>query len=156
MQIRYLTLEHGITSDAPFIGARISAIRCGMLCPGCFNTELHSLPVKTARSKDIIAEVLAHPINEGIILGGLDWGSQSDEMHELVFKAIKSGLKVMIYTGLTYDDFFHRFPLMEDMCLLGQVWLKSGRYIVDLPGYKDKHDVYLASSNQAIDYIGRK
>ena len=57
-------------------------------------------------SVEIIREVRANPFNEGIILAGLEWSLRPLEMITLAEEAVADGLKVMIYTGLTFDAFF--------------------------------------------------
>lgn len=148
IKIRYLSIEHGNTSDAPFIGARISAIRCNLKCPGCFNTELNFAPLILSTVAEVLAEVQEHPINQGIILGGLEWTEQPGEMRALVIEAIKAGLKVMLYTGLTEQEFTKRFPDFYNID--GEVYIKFGRYVANAKGYKSPFDVYLKSLNQHI------
>jgi len=105
MEIRYKTIEHERTEDAPFIGALISAIGCKMKCKGCFHKDLKKAPTLKATEQEIIVSVLSNPINEGIILAGLEWSEQPLELLALVGEAAKNNLKIMIYTGLDLFNF---------------------------------------------------
>lgn len=108
MKIRYKTIEHERTEDAPFVGALISAIDCKFNCKGCFNTELKKEKTKTESAEKIIAQVKMNPFNKGIILGGLEWSEQPLEMMELCKVASENGLEVMIYTGCGLAEFQQR------------------------------------------------
>jgi len=146
-KIRYISIEHGILTDAPFIGARICAIKCHHNCPGCFNAELNKANYNIATTKEVIDEILKHPINEGIILAGLNWIEQPQEMLSLICYALFMNLKIMIYTYLTIDKFMLKFPYLGGHKIL----VKCGEYKKDLPQYYDsKYDVVLASNNQKI------
>lgn len=105
MIINYKTIIHERKEDAPFVGALVSAIGCNFKCKGCFNRHLKAEPTLTATSEAIVAEILSNPFNKGIILAGLEWSEQPQEMLELASTASKAGLQVMIYTGCTLSEF---------------------------------------------------
>lgn len=150
MDIRYINLEHGITTDAPFIGSRICAIACHNHCPGCFNENLKAQPIQTISAWDIIYRIQEHPLSQGIIFGGLEWTEQPLELQELVEFALVVGLQVMIYTHYPLVDFLARFPNFKNR----PIYVKCGEYKQELKGYYDEeHNVILASSNQKIYYL---
>lgn len=105
MKIKYKSITHERTEDAPFVGALICANNCKFNCKGCFNQEIKKLPTLINTSEKIIAEVKSNPFNQGIILAGLEWTLQPQELIELASLASKNGLQVMIYTGLDLPDF---------------------------------------------------
>jgi organic radical activating enzyme len=147
MLIRYKGIEHGITSDAPFIGSRICAIGCSKHCEGCFNQHLLNTPNKEEYTSIILNEVLEHKISQGIILGGLEWTEQPEEMMSLVSTAIAWGLQVMIYTHHSIDEFLDMFPSLRGH----DIYVKCGEYRQNEKGYLDEiNDVRLASGNQKI------
>lgn len=151
MKIRHKGITHDVTTDAPFIGARINAIRCHHNCPGCFNQELQNQEYCTEDIDAIIAQVKDNSLNRGIILGGLEWTEQPEEMYQLVVESLQSDLKVILYTHLTEAEFSVRFT---NMCHL-PIWIKFGEYKRDATEYYDEiHDVLLASPNQRIKYMG--
>ena len=105
MLIHYKTIEHERVSDSPFVGALVCAAGCSFHCSGCFNQHLLATPTLTATAEEIVAEIKANPFNEGIILAGLEWSLQPQELVELVSVASKAGLQVMIYTGCGLVEF---------------------------------------------------
>lgn len=147
MWVRHKGVEDGIMSDAPFVGARISSIGCSNHCEGCFNQHLLDVPVQESVSWDLIMDIRQRKLNEGIILGGLEWTEQPEEMMELVELALLAGMQVMIYTHHSFFTFTMLFPT-----LVGKpIYVKCGEYMRELDGYFDAaNDVRLASTNQTI------
>lgn len=150
--VSYKELEHGITSDAPFVGARICAMDCHNDCVGCFNQHL-KLPGVYHRidSVDkIIQTIKANPVNQGIILGGLEWSEQCKAAQALIYGALQAQLKVILYTHHTEEEFMLKF---SDLYITG-IYVKFGEYKHGIPGYyAEEFDVYLASGNQYIKKI---
>lgn len=147
MMIRYKVIEQERVEDAPFLGALISAVDCKFHCKGCFNQHLKDLPTLESTSQEIISEVKANPFNEGIILGGLEWTLQPNEMKELVKCAVENNLQVMIYTGLEEKEFISRFPDIVRY----PVYVKYGQYREEMKTENNiQYDVQLASANQYI------
>lgn len=107
MEIRYKGIEHERTEDSPFVGALVCAIECQFGCKGCCNEWLKDIeqPYYVKTAEEIVAEIKANPFNEGIILAGLEWSLQPQELVELVSVASKAGLQVMIYTGCGLVEF---------------------------------------------------
>lgn len=138
--------EHERTQDAPFMGCLIIANNCNRNCRNCFNQHLKNKPSIDMTADDIIAEVKKNPFNEGIILGGLEWFEQIDDMKVLMQTAANSGLKIMVYTG---------FPVIKDETIFKEcakkvdTYLKIGPYIETLPG-RQMYGITLASKNQKI------
>lgn len=107
MEIRYKSITHERTEDAPFIGALISAVDCKFKCTGCCNRDWKKEPTFKLSAEEIIKQVLSNPLNQGIIFGGLEWSLQAVELLELSKLASQNGLQVMIYTGCeTLSEFF--------------------------------------------------
>jgi organic radical activating enzyme len=146
--IRYLTIEEERFEDAPFVGALISAISCPIGCKKCFNQKLKDLPIQQDHAWNIIERVKQNPFHEGIILGGLEWSAQPDELYHLVTLALSAKLKVMIYTGYTLEEFLHKIPKLR--YLSGELYLKYGSLRSHIPGYQSRFGVHLASGNQKI------
>lgn len=153
--IRYKAIEHERMEDAPFIGALISAIDCHIGCKNCFNQHLKDRPTLLKTAEALIAEVRSNPFNEGLILAGLEWSEQPEELVELVAEALKSKLEVIVYTGLDLEVFLKRVPALLD--LEGDIYIKHGAYIPEQASCDyANHKVKLASSNQRIDLIHLK
>jgi pyruvate-formate lyase-activating enzyme len=146
--VRYKFIEHERTQDAPFVGALISAIGCSHNCPGCFNQHLKQEEILYSTAGDIIKKVQQNPFNQGIILGGLEWTEQRDEMLDLVAWAKTTGLQVMIYTHMTLDELKREVPE-----LFGRdIWCKFGEYDQNnLSDTNVQKGVHLASANQYVN-----
>lgn len=153
MNIRIKGIAHERTEDAPFMGALISAIDCHIDCKGCFNQHLKNESTIILDSKTIIREVLKNPFNKGIILGGLEWTEQPEEMKELIKIALENDLQVILYTGLNENVFNEKFP---DVCQLN-IYIKYGNYDEKNKAQELKYyEVKMASENQKISKCGDK
>ena len=152
LMITYKDIEHERLGDAPFIGALIVAAHCSGNCPGCFNQHLKLWDNKFDTAANIIKEVKKNPINEGIILGGLEWSEQPFDLLDLVNFALWEQLQVIVYTRLTETEFFRLLPELESK----PIYVKFGEY--DETQASDcyfSHGVKLATTNQYIKYMGR-
>jgi pyruvate-formate lyase-activating enzyme len=150
MIIRHKGIYHERTEDAPFIGALICAIDCNINCDGCFNQSIKDEPILTNDSQEIVNKVLLNPFNEGIILAGLEWTLQPEEMKELIRLAIFKKLKVMLYTGLDEKSFKTKFTSIYN---LPDIYIKFGSYREDLKSNDNiQYRVKLASTNQKIKW----
>ncbi|WP_024615272.1 4Fe-4S cluster-binding domain-containing protein [Clostridium sp. Ade.TY] len=148
MIIKTKGIVHERVEDAPFMGALICAVDCKFNCKGCFNQHLKNLPTIEMDSEEILDEVIKNPFNEGIILAGLEWSLQPNELRELVNSAINKELKVIIYSGLNEEEFKLKFP---DLYSLKNIYFKFGRYEEGLKVENNiYYDVKLATSNQKI------
>lgn len=104
--VEYKTITHGVTDVAPFVGAVICAVDCKLKCKGCNTRSFKKLPTKKTLAIDVFFEVASHKENEGIILGGLEWTHQIEDMLVLLELASELDLKIMVQTGLDVLDFF--------------------------------------------------
>ncbi|HBH11504.1 MAG TPA: hypothetical protein DDX29_00035 [Clostridiales bacterium] len=150
--MRYKGILHNVLNDAPFIGAIIIAYNCHMSCKDCINEHLKKDVYTISNStSEIIEQVKLNSLNEGIILSGLEWTEQPDDLVELVQAALADNLKVMVYTHHTESDFFKIVPELRHR----SIYVKFGLYELSL-----KHDQYfshavkLATTNQYIKYYG--
>lgn len=145
--ISHKGIEHGIVTDAPFVGSRICAMTCHRNCPGCINRHMLGASYKVETVYDIIREVQANEISEGLILGGLEWTEQPYEMLWIIGIALGAKLKVILYTYHSIDWVLESFPELRGL----KMYVKCGDYREDLQSYMDEsNDVYLASNNQKI------
>lgn len=145
--ISYKGIIHERAEDAPFMGALIIATSCSNRCRGCFNQHLKDAEAYLRYANEVIKEVKQNPFNDGIILGGLEWSEQPDDMIALISCAAAAQLKVMIYTGLTEKEFYRRIPSHY----LHNCYIKFGKY--DEKHLSDNYTsfgVKLASTNQYI------
>lgn len=148
MNIKLKLIKHERFEDAPFIGALICAVDCNINCTGCFNQHIKELPTITRDSQDIIDEVKTNPFNKGIILSGLEWTLQPDEMREMINLAISNDLEVILYTGLSEEVFCKRF---SDVYHIPNIYIKFGSYNEKLKCDNNvQNKTKLATSNQKI------
>lgn len=144
-------IVHNVLNDAPFIGALVVAPYCHKGCKGCQNEHLKSEPNYNINVKDIIYLVKENILNEGVILGGLEWTYTPDAMAELINVSLDEGLKVMLYTYMTEDEFKNKFPSLYKL----PIWVKFGEYDYN-KGTNNRRDfgINLATSNQYIRKLG--
>ena len=152
--ITYKDIDHERLGDAPFIGALVIAAQCHGPCKNCFNLDLRQAPNKFATAEQIIQTILENPFNEGIILGGLEWTEQPDDLIDLLLTSIwySDRLQRMLYTRLTEEQFAEQFPQIYQKI---PMWYKFGEY--DESQSDDhyySHGIKLATRNQKVVFIG--
>lgn len=147
MNIKIKGIYQERTEDAPFIGALICADNCYFNCPNCINEDLKHTQSIVVKDTDIIQEVLSNPFNKGIILGGLEWTLQPQEMIRLIQLALQNKLEVILYTGMTKEELYKNIPEVFNY----DIYIKYGKYVefLKVDNYK-MYGVALASSNQKI------
>lgn len=160
MIIRHRGIHH-TRFDAPFCGALISSISCDHGCTDCINEHLKSDPhIIHQDSNDILDIIRSNPFNEGIILGGLEWTLQKDEMLHLIQLALSYDLQVILYTHHTEDSLLNLIPELYDRSSTGDylfkgLYIKYGEYDTSkLSSTYSSYDVPLASTNQYIVRLG--
>jgi pyruvate-formate lyase-activating enzyme len=144
--MRYRGIIHERLEDAPFVGALIIAEGCSLNCKGCFNQHLKESPIYENTPKEIVEMVVSNPFNHGIILGGLEWSEQPEDMLALIAWSTKYDLEVIVYTGLTQEEFESRFGKLYGC------YVKYGGYDETKRGEKYYKGVKLATTNQGVIY----
>ncbi|KAA1184046.1 anaerobic ribonucleoside-triphosphate reductase activating protein [Paenibacillus sp. B2(2019)] len=126
---------------------------CRHRCPGCFNPETWNFKYgeffTLERQHEIIAEIAANPLLDGLTLAGGDPFFSAEEVlgfiHEL--RTVLPGFPIWIYSGYTYEE-LTALPGSPEWNLLTQCQvLIDGRFIEEL---KDTTLPYRGSSNQRI------
>lgn len=148
--VSYKGIIHERAEDAPFMGALIIGVSCRNNCRNCFNQHLKDTQTYIKFANEIIEEVKQNHFNDGIILAGLEWSEQPDDTIALISCAAASGLKVMLYTGLTEWELYRR---ISQKFLVG-CYVKFGAYEESnaADNYKSL-GVKLASTNQYIKFV---
>lgn len=133
--------------DAPFVGALISSVNCSYGCKNCFNQHIKDYPTIELDVSQIIERVKSNPFNQGVILAGLEWTEQPEEMTELIEECLKNDLAVMLYTGMSEAEFIKKFPIVYKQA----IFIKFGRYEEEnkTTGYS-MFGINLSSTNQTI------
>ena len=126
---------------------------CRHRCPGCFNPETWNFKYGEVftpqRQHEIIAEIAANPLLDGLTLAGGDPFFSADEVvafiHEL--RTVLPGFPIWIYSGYTYEELIAH-PGSPEWNLLKQCQvLIDGRFVEEL---KDTTLPYRGSTNQRI------
>jgi anaerobic ribonucleoside-triphosphate reductase activating protein len=126
---------------------------CRHRCPGCFNPQTWNFKYGEVftleRQQEIIAEIAANPLLDGLTLAGGDPFFSAEEVlgfiHEL--RTVLPGFNIWIYSGYTYEELI-ALPGSPEWNLLTQCQvLIDGRFIEEL---KDTTLPYRGSSNQRI------
>lgn len=146
--LHYKGIEEERFQDAPFIGALVLSTDCHKNCPGCFNQYLRAQKSFRDTAEGIILNVMYNPLHQGIILGGLEWTEQPEDMLCLIDKALKYDLKVMLYTHHTLEWLLEEFPILNH----SGIYVKTGEYQRGEESHQD-NGVWLASSNQVITHL---
>lgn len=153
--MKYKYIQHEVMSDAPFIGALIVANDCSRNCKECFNQDLKQIESTKNAWYEIEKKVKSNGLNKGIILGGLEWTEQPNDLLNLMVMA-REDFKVMIYTGLTEEQFLRIPDVKEVLSFNLPIYVKYGSYESN---NKCENNIYygvkLASCNQYIKYYGR-
>ncbi len=149
--ITYKGIVHNIMNDAPFIGSLIIAQNCSMPCKDCINEHLKSQDhMLEASVLEIISTVKSAGLDEGIILSGLEWTEQPDDLVAMVACALENNLKVMVYTHHLEDTFFSIVPELRGK----PIYVKFGLFDENLRSETHfSHTVKLATTNQYIKWL---
>jgi hypothetical protein len=147
-KVTYRGIKHNILNDAPFIGALIIANSCKMECKDCINEHLkNDNYIIQEYPSAIIEQVLSNRLNSGIILSGLEWSEQKDDLINIVHIALDNNLKVMIYTHHNEDTFFTIVPGLKKLPIYVKFGFYNNKLIVD---DNIQYGIKLATSNQYI------
>lgn len=126
---------------------------CRHRCPGCFNPETWNFnygePFTPERQREIIQEIAANPLLDGLTLAGGDpffsAGEAVEFIHEL--RTALPDFPIWIYSGYTYEE-ITATPGSPEYHLLQQCQiLIDGRFMEEL---KDTTLPYRGSTNQRI------
>lgn len=79
---------------------------CSHNCPGCHNPETHDFNGgKIVDTQNLIDEILANPLLDGITLSGGDPLFQAKQCIDLVKTCKENNLTVWLYTGFEFEQF---------------------------------------------------
>jgi len=130
---------------------------CRHRCPGCFNPETWNFKYGEVftleRQHEIIAEIAANPLLDGLTLAGGAPFFSAEELLGFIhgLRTVLPGFSIWIYSGYTYEE-LTALPGTPEWNLLKQCQvLIDGRFVEEL---KDTTLLYRGSSNQRIIDIG--
>ncbi len=131
MEIRLFGLLKESITDGPGIRYAIFTQGCPHNCDGCHNPASHSFTDGFLRdTDDLLAEIRANPLLDGITLSGGEPFMQAAECAHLANGAKATGLPVMVFSGYTWEELLENAPTRTGWPeLLAQIdILIDGRY----------------------------
>ncbi|OKP87237.1 anaerobic ribonucleoside-triphosphate reductase activating protein [Paenibacillus sp. P32E] len=126
---------------------------CRHRCPGCFNPKTWNFnfgePFTRERQREIIAEIAANPLLDGLTLAGGDPFFSAEEAAGFILelRSVLPEYPVWIYTGYTYEELTATPGSPEWNLLASCQVVIDGRFVEEL---KDTTLPYRGSSNQRI------
>lgn len=137
-------------SDGPGLRYGIYLAGCVHNCPGCHNPMSHDpnngIELTEDILRDIIAEINANPLLDGITISGGDPFFNVGELTDLLQKLKKeTHLPILCYTGYTFEELLLIDGAREALMLIDT--LIDGRFVREL---RDPNLLFRGSSNQRI------
>jgi len=117
------TVEDSIV-DGPGIRFSVFVQGCPHNCPGCHNPESHDFAGgREATTREIIRQMTANPLLDGLTLSGGEPLCQPEACTELATAAKAAGLNVWCYTGYSWEQLMAeadpaRLQLLEEVDVL--------------------------------------
>lgn len=98
------TIKESI-ADGPGIRYALFVQGCPHNCPGCHNPSSHSFTDGYLRDTgDILAEIRANPLLDGVTFSGGEPFMQAGELASLAVDVRQLGLNVLVYSGYTFEE----------------------------------------------------
>lgn len=141
------TAEDSIV-DGPGIRYTVFVQGCPHRCPGCHNPESHDFHGgREATTEEIIAQMKANPLLDGLTLSGGEPMCSPEACTELAEAAVGAGLNVWCYTGFTWEY------LIGDRDPARMALLRAVDVLVDGPFHQEERSLellYRGSRNQRL------
>lgn len=105
MKVRLAGVTHDSIVDGEGLRMVVFAQGCPHHCPGCHNPTTH-VPTGgyEADTEELLKELAANTLEQGITLSGGEPFCQCDAMIEIAKGAHAMGKDVWVYSGYTYDQ----------------------------------------------------
>lgn len=125
----YGTVNDSIV-DGPGIRYVIFTQGCPHHCEGCHNPDSHDMNGGyLCLNDDIIKDIEANPLLDGVTISGGEPFSQIEPLIELIQRLRQMKLHVMIYSGYTYEELLQNTKAVELLTLCDV--LVDGRFIIE-------------------------
>lgn len=106
----YGTLKESIT-DGPGIRFAVFTQGCPHNCPDCHNPDSHAFGDGYLReTADILQEILANPLLDGVTFSGGEPFMQAEELAALAAPVKAAGLNLIIFSGYTFEELLELAP----------------------------------------------
>ena len=148
-QVRIASIIHGSLVDGPGLRSVAFFQGCGRRCKGCHAAHTHPFEGGTALTvSEVLKELLRADITrDGVTLSGGDPLGQPEACAEIVARIMDAGLRVIVYSGFTYERLLGASnPAINDVLDLADV-LIDGPFVAAL---RDESLAYRGSSNQRV------
>lgn len=146
MKIRLFGTADDSIVDGPGLRYTIFTQGCYHKCAGCHNPKSHDIDGGYLKDiQDILLEIIANPLLDGITLSGGEPMLQVDPLVEICKEVKKRGLNIVIYSGFTYEEIIKDAKKKELLQLCDM--LIDGKFEQDK---KSLALLYRGSSNQRL------
>ena len=118
-----------------------------MLVLGCHNPKSHDVHGGyLANIQDILHEIDANPLLDGVTFSGGEPFLQADEFVKLAYELKKRNLNIIVYSGYTFEEIMQLGKSSYELLSLCDT-LIDGRFVLAL---RSLNLLYRGSSNQRI------
>jgi hypothetical protein len=125
----------------------IIANGCNKNCLNCCNEHLKSKESYNVEPKELLDFIAKSSFNNYIVLGGLEWTEQIEDLYLLLDLFDEQEINAILYTGLTEDEINSKFPKILNY----NIWVKFGSYQKELSEHSHlSQGIPLATTNQYI------
>lgn len=146
MKIRLFGTADDSIVDGPGLRYTIFTQGCYHKCAGCHNPKSHDMDGGYLKDiQDILLEITANPLLDGITLSGGEPMLQVDPLLKICKEVKKRGLNIVIYSGFTYEEIIKDAKKKELLQLCDM--LIDGKFEQDK---KSLALLYRGSSNQRL------
>ena len=105
MKIRLFGTVDDSIVDGPGLRYTIFTQRCFHNCSGCHNPKSHDINGGYLKDiQDILSEITANPLLDGITLSGGEPMLQVKPLIEICKEVKAMGLNIVVYSGFTYEE----------------------------------------------------
>ncbi|HBN11232.1 MAG TPA: anaerobic ribonucleoside-triphosphate reductase activating protein [Ruminococcus sp.] len=136
--------------DGPGLRFTIFVQGCPHRCKGCHNPQTHDFNGgKTETTENLIRQILANPLLDGVTFSGGEPFCQSEPLYEIASFLKKKGYNIITYTGYTFEYLLENADSSNNYMKLLEVsdYIVDGRFEEDKKSYLLK---FRGSSNQRI------
>lgn len=134
------------------LASLVIARTCTHNCHYCINAGIHSAWTRSDWASYIVSLSLRKSLTNCIVLGGLEWTEQEDELYVLLDSYMEQGANVILYTHWSEEEIEKKFPKLLEY----DMYIKFGEYRPKLASSThSSYGIPLASTNQYIKRVGK-
>jgi organic radical activating enzyme len=127
----------------------IVAKGCNNFCPGCCNEYLKNTNIYESSPEELLKVISKYTINKCVVLAGLEWTEQTEDLYNLLDIFQKNGYNVILYTHFSEQELKLKHPHIFDY----SIWVKFGDYNIEYNNSNYySYGIKLATQNQYIKH----